>query len=149
MRTTLIKLHKVCAILAFIMIASFFTSTLISELLADKNTISQVKQVIAYAVWLLIPLMAITGITGSKLAPNIKMGQGLLGNKKKRMPIVALNGLLILLPCAIYLNVLASQGLFTQRFYVIQLIELIAGSTNLTLMALSIRDAMKIKRPTR
>ncbi|EGU46229.1 hypothetical protein VII00023_06817 [Vibrio ichthyoenteri ATCC 700023] len=129
------------------MIASFFASTLISELLADKSTISQVKQVIAYAVWFLIPLMALTGITGSKLAPNVKSGQGILGKKKKRMPIVALNGLLILLPCALYLNLLASQAHFNQAFYIAQTIELIAGSINLTLMAASIRDAIKIKPP--
>lgn len=79
------------------------------------------------------------------MAPKVKSGVGPIGRKKKRMPIIALNGLLILLPCAIYLNVLASQGLFNQLFYLIQGVELIAGSINLTLMALNIRDVLNMK----
>ncbi|EGU40307.1 hypothetical protein [Vibrio scophthalmi] len=147
MKQSLVTLHKTCAVLAFIMIASFFSSSLISELFADHATVASVKYYISWAVWGVLPLMAMTGITGSKMAPKVKSGVGPIGRKKKRMPIIAVNGLLILLPCAMYLNVLASQGLFDQHFYLIQGIELIAGSINLTLMALNIRDGLTIKKP--
>lgn len=146
MREKIKMLHRTCAVLAFVTIASFFSSTLISELFSSHQTVAQVKQVIAYAVWGLIPLMAITGATGAKLAPNVKMGVGPIGRKKKRMPIIAINGLVVLLPAALYLNSLASQGDFGATFYTIQVIELIAGAVNLTLMSLNLRDVFTIKR---
>ncbi|EIZ9928852.1 hypothetical protein [Vibrio parahaemolyticus] len=142
MNSKLKTVHRTCAILAFLTIASFFSSTLISEVFASTQTIAVVKQVIAYTVWGLIPLMAITGATGAKLAPKVKMGVGPIGRKKKRMPIIAINGLVILLPAALYLNTLASQGDFGTNFYIVQVFELLAGATNLTLMGLSLRDVL-------
>ena len=146
MREKIKMLHRTCAVLAFVTIASFFSSTLISELFSSHQTVAQVKQVIAYAVWGLIPLMAITGATGAKLAPNVKKEVGPIGRKKKRMPIIAINGLVVLLPAALYLNSLASQGDFGATFYTIQVIELMAGAVNLTLMSLNLRDVFTMKR---
>ena len=60
--------------------------------------------------------------------------------KKKRMPVIAINGLVILVPAAIYLQAKASQGDFDTTFYAVQVIELIAGASNLILMGLNIRD---------
>ncbi|GAL35028.1 hypothetical protein JCM19240_3398 [Vibrio maritimus] len=88
--------------------------------------------------------MATAGITGAKLAS--KATKGVASAKKKRMPFVAANGLLVLLPAAIYLQHLASIGSFDTTFYVIQAIELVAGFTNLTLMGLNIRDGLKMAR---
>ena len=146
MNSKIKTVHRTCAILAFLTIASFFSATVLSEVLASTQTIAAVKQVISYAVWGLIPLMAITGATGAKLAPKVKMGVGPIGRKKKRMPIIAINGLVILLPAALYLNSLASQGDFGTNFYAVQLIELLAGATNLTLMGLSLRDVISKPR---
>ncbi len=73
-----------------------------------------------------------------------KQKKGLVGAKKKRMPFVAANGLLVLLPAAIYLQHLASIESFDTTFYVIQAIELAAGFTNLTLMGLNIRDGLRM-----
>ncbi len=146
MKNTIQVVHRTCAILAFLTIACFFTSTLISELFASLQTVAAVKNVISYAVWGLIPLMAITGATGAKMAPHAKMGVGPIGRKKKRMPIIAINGLVILLPAALYLNSLASQGDFGSTFYTVQVFELIAGAVNLTLMALNLRDVLSMKR---
>ena len=69
---------------------------------------------------------------------------GLINQKKKRMLIAGLNGVLILLPAAIYLNQLASQGIFNQTFYMIQVLELLAGAINLSLMGLNIRDGLRM-----
>ena len=61
------------------------------------------------------------------------------------MPIIAFNGIAILIPCAIYLNILASNGTFDTVFYSIQILELLAGAINMTLMFLNIRDSKKAK----
>lgn len=64
--------------------------------------------------------------------------------KKKRMPLIAANGLLVLVPCAIVLNRWAAAGSFDTTFCAVQVIELIAGATNLTLMSLNARDGMRM-----
>jgi hypothetical protein len=137
-------LHRIAGVFAFLIILSFFSSTLITELMGDQAAILTVKTVISYGVWILIPLMMITGVTGSKMAP--KANAGPIGKKKKRMPFIALNGLLILLPCAIYLQHLASSGSFDMTFYTVQAAELIAGFINLVLMSLNIRDGIRVVR---
>jgi hypothetical protein len=49
-------------------------------------------------------------------------------------------------PCAIFLQQLASAGLFDQTFAVVQALELAAGAVNLTLLGLNIRDGFKLSR---
>lgn len=68
----------------------------------------------------------------------------LVALKNKRMPFIAANGLLVLMPCAIVLNQWASAGIFDTRFYFVQLIELIAGATKLALMGLNMRDGLRL-----
>ena len=68
----------------------------------------------------------------------------LVALKMKRMPFIAANGLLILMPCAIVLNQWASEGSIDTRFYFVQVIELIAGITNLALMGLNMRDGLRL-----
>ena len=70
----------------------------------------------------------------------------LVAKKKKRMPFIALNGLLILLPAAFFLEAKAAAGLFERCFYAVQAIELLAGATNLTLMGINIRDGLRMTR---
>jgi hypothetical protein len=93
-------------------------------------------------IFILVPAMAMTGATGFALAKERK-GR-IVEAKKKRMPIIALIGMLILMPAAIYLSHWASAGIFDTKFYIIQAIELIAGATNLTLMIKSIKDGKKL-----
>lgn len=64
--------------------------------------------------------------------------------KKKRMPIIAITGLLVLLPAAFYLESKASSGSFDSWFYIVQAIELIAGASNLRLMMLNIREGLRM-----
>ncbi|MFN1532958.1 hypothetical protein [Vibrio jasicida] len=143
MKKKLALVHRLASISAYLLIMSFFTSTVLVELFGNHQTILAVKTYISYAIWAVVPLMAITGITGAKMAPNVEKGP--LAAKKKRMPFVALNGLLILVPAAIYLKYLAGVGQFDTMFYIIQGIELLAGFINLTLMTLNIRDARALK----
>ncbi|GLQ30397.1 hypothetical protein [Litoribrevibacter albus] len=143
-RQKIVTIHATTSTLALLLILSFFLSTTISELIGNQELITQVKTLIFYAIWALLPCMAIAGITGNKLAG--KATKGLIGNKKKRMPIIAANGILILIPAAIYLKTLAISGTFDTSFYLVQGLELFAGFTNLVLMSLNLGDGLKIKR---
>ncbi|SMY34132.1 hypothetical protein PMAL9190_01512 [Photobacterium malacitanum] len=140
-KTTIKLLHRIAAITSFLLVLSFFTSSIMVELFGDITNIIMVKTAILCGICALIPAMAITGITGAKMAVNCNKGP--IAQKKKRMPFIAINGLFILLPCAFYLFYLASNQQVTTTFYIVQVIELIAGFTNLTLMALNIRDSRK------
>ena len=62
------------------------------------------------------------------------------------MPFIAANGMLILLPCAFFLNSRAAAGQFDSVFYIVQSIELIAGAANLTLLGLSMKDGFSIRK---
>jgi hypothetical protein len=68
----------------------------------------------------------------------------LVDAKKKRMPFIAVNGLLVLVPCAIVLNRWAAAASFDTAFYVVQSIELVAGAVNLALMGLNARDGLRM-----
>jgi hypothetical protein len=60
------------------------------------------------------------------------------------VPVIAGNGLLVLVPAAILLDRRASAGSFDTRFHVVQAIELVAGGLNLTLMALTVRAGLAL-----
>lgn len=62
------------------------------------------------------------------------------------MPIIAANGLVVLIPAALYLATLASHHELGTVFYSVQAIELVAGAVNLTLMSLNIRDGLYLTR---
>ena len=69
----------------------------------------------------------------------------IIERKKKRMPFIAFNGLAILVPAAYFLDRWANSGEFDTTFYSIQVLELIAGAINLTLMSLNIKDGRKFR----
>jgi hypothetical protein len=60
------------------------------------------------------------------------------------MPVIAGNGLLILVPAALVLDRWAAAGAFDARFYVVQALELVAGGTNLTLRELNMLDGLRL-----
>lgn len=139
------SIHKLGAVVATLCITIFFTSTIISELFFDLETVTKVKNLIVMpGLFILIPAIAITGATGFAMAK--KTSTGIIGQKKKRMPFIAANGVLILVPSAIFLNLWAQEGHFDTTFYVVQVIEIIAGATNIFLMTLNIRDGRKLTR---
>ena len=136
-------IHRVAALLATACIAVFLISSITVELVGSFAAIAQVKNLIVCpGLFILVPAIAITGATGFSLAKN-RSGR-LIETKKKRMPIIGANGLLILLPAAIYLDYLASNGTFGTTFYLVQGLELLAGTINLSLMSLNIRDGLRL-----
>jgi len=60
------------------------------------------------------------------------------------MPFIAINGILVLIPCAVLLDHWASVGVFDTDFYMVQGVELLAGATNLILMGMNMRDGLRM-----
>lgn len=137
------KVHAIAGLLSFTCIAVFWSSTLVSELFLSHAAVVAVKAGIVYAFALFIPLMIMTGATG--FAMGGKATQPQIVAKRRRMPLIGLNGLLILIPSALYLSSKAGAGEFDSGFYGVQFLELLAGAVNLVLMVLNIRDGMRYR----
>ena len=128
-----LKIHLIAAILASLCITTFFTASLLSELFGSLQLVTQIKASILFpGLFILIPAMAITGITGNLLTKG--KSNKLIRKKQFRMKLAAANGLLILLPSAIVLSSWAQAGQFDTDFYLLQALELIAGGCNLFLL---------------
>ena len=136
------RVHAIFGSIAMLCILSFWTSTLFSELFLSPAAIVTVKGTILQAMWVLIPAMVATGGSGFALAKG-RSGR-LVEAKKKRMPFIALNGLLILLPSAFYLHAKAQAGAFDTSFYAVQAVELVAGAINFWMLSKNMRDGLKL-----
>jgi len=136
------KIHAIAGITAFLTIFIFFTSTVLVELFGSLETIATVKQLIVYALFILIPAIAVAGAIGNILGREAK--NGLVGAKRRRMPLIAANGIIVLLPAALYLNKLAASGDFGTMFYPVQALELFVGAINLILMGKNIMDGLML-----
>ena len=135
--------HLIAGFLAPLCMATFFVSTILVELFGSHAAVAQLKSLIVTpGLWILIPAIAAAGGSGLFLSKS-RRGR-LVDTKKKRMPFIAANGLLVLVPSAIFLNRWATAGTFDTPFYVVQVIELIAGAINLTLMGLNMRDGLRM-----
>ncbi|WP_257015137.1 MULTISPECIES: hypothetical protein [unclassified Variovorax] len=126
-----------------LLIVTFWTSTVVSELFLDASVVATVKRYIAvYGLACLVVLMAMTGGSGFVLA-NGRKGR-LIEEKKKRMPFIGANGILIMIPAAIFLHQKAESGVFDVWFYVVQTLELVVGLVQLTLMGKSFRAGLRL-----
>ncbi len=135
--------HPVAGGVALLTIATFWLSTVISELSGSQALIASVKTTIPWGFLLLIPALAAAGGTGVLMSKGSRVG--LVGTKFKRMPFIAGNGILLLIPSALFLASKASAGEFDTNFYLVQALELVAGGVNITLLGLNMRDGLKLK----
>ena len=136
-------IHPVAGALALLTIATFWVSTSLSELFGSTALVVAVKSVIPWGFLVLIPALIAAGGSGFTLAKGRR--GGLVGAKIKRMPIAAANGILILIPSALFLASKAKAGEFDTLFYAVQALELAAGAVNITLLGLNMRDGLKMK----
>jgi hypothetical protein len=136
-------IHPVAGALAFLIIATFWVSTVLSELLASQAIVTSVKTAIPWGFLLLIPALAAAGGSGFVLAKGRRAG--LIGAKMRRMPLIAANGILVLIPSALFLAFKASAAEFDTGFYAVQGLELTAGAANITLIGLNMRDGLRMK----
>jgi hypothetical protein len=136
------KLHGIFGAVALLCIATFWLSTVVSELFLTQASVVAVKNAVLTGMWLLIPAMAATGGSGFSLAKG--RGGRLVDVKMRRMKGVAANGLLVLLPSAFVLASWANAGRFDGAFYALQGVELLAGAVNITLLLLNMRDGLRL-----
>ncbi len=142
-------IHPMAGAVALLTIATFWLSTVISELFGSHALVTSVKTTIPGGFLLLIPALALAAGSGLSLAKGTRTGR--VGAKARRMPFIAGNGVLILIPSALFLASKASAGEFDSHFYAVQALELIAGATNITLLSLNLRDGLaltgRLRRP--
>lgn len=136
------KIHAAAGGLAFLIITLFWLASILSETLGGPADIVQAKTFILIGMTALIPALIITGATGFSLGRNWK--SPLIAAKLKRMRLIGLNGLLILLPSAIALAIMARSGSFGTGFYAVQGLELLAGAVNLVLIGTNIKAGLAI-----
>lgn len=135
-------IHPLAGAVALALIMTFWLSTAISEAFAGPDVVTAVKNAIPWGFLVLIPALMATGGSGFQLSRGARVG--LAAKKLKRMPVIGANGVLVLIPCALYLAAKARAGEFDQTFYAVQAIELVAGAVNITLLGLNMRDGFKI-----
>jgi hypothetical protein len=139
-------LHPVAGTLALATILTFWLSTALTEIFGSTEAIRTVKLAIPWGFLVLVPALAVTGFSGFRLGSRWR--HPAVAAKKKRMPFIALNGLLVLVPCALILRQLAMAGEFGTAFDAVQTLELCAGAINIVLMGLNFRDGLRLKRRT-
>lgn len=100
------------------------------------------KIAVLWAMLVLIPTLVTAGATGFRLGGRMRLPEAVA--KKRRMPFIAANGLLVLLPSAFFLSGKAAAADFDTSFYAVQAVELLAGLVNLVLLGLNIRDGIAI-----
>lgn len=137
------RLHPIAGVIGLVMILTFWLSTAVSELSGNIDLIVAVKRAIPWGFILLIPALIATGASGFRLGGKAKAP--LILAKKARMPFIAANGILLLVPSALVLRHLAIEGQFGTLFVVVQAVELCAGALNVVLMSLSMRDGLRLK----
>jgi len=140
------RIHPVAGAAAFAIIAAFWLSTVAVELAGDAAAVAAVKEAVLRGLVVLIPALAATGASGFRLARGRTGRGGPLDAKRRRMPVIAANGLLVLVPCAVILAAWAQAGRFDAAFYAVQAVELAAGAANLALIGLNIRDGRRLAR---
>jgi len=139
------RLHPLAGALALLTILTFWMATVLAETLGATATVVAVKTAIPWGFLLLIPALAAVG--GSGFALGRKRTGALIARKRRRMPFIAANGLLILVPSALFLSFKAQSGAFDGAFYTVQGLELIAGAVNITLLGLNLRDGLRLRSP--
>lgn len=145
-------LHRIGGVLALALVLLFWTATVTSLALGDHAAIVRVKTTIAWGLLALVPAVIAANATGFRLAEQRRRpGRALprlLARKQRRGIIVAVLGLTVLVPCALWLASSASSDTYSRTYWTLQLIELGAGAVNATLLALNARDGRRM-RPAR
>ena len=136
-------IHPIAGGTALLTILIFWLSTALSELFASASVVTTIKTLIPWGFIILIPAMMAAGGSGFQLGK--KMRGPLITAKRKRMIAIAANGILILMPSALYLSFKAQAGMFDAGFYAVQALEMVAGAVNITLLGQNMRDGLRMK----
>ncbi len=135
-------LHPIAGALALLLIALFWVSTVVAEVFGATGDVVAVKTAIPWAFLLLIPALAAAGGSGFRLAKG-RSGE-LVQIKRRRMPVIVANGVVVLIPAALFLAAKARADAFDTAFYTVQALELLAGAVNIALLGLNMRDGLRM-----
>jgi hypothetical protein len=144
------SLHRAAGIVAFALVALFWSTSVIVELVASREAIAAAKEAIAWGLLALVPAVVAANGSGVYRA-RARTGRGnrlpkLLVRKRRRGIAVAVIGLTVLLPCALWLAWEApGTGPLSGTFHAVQAIELVAGGINLILLGLNARDGYRMR----
>jgi hypothetical protein len=138
------RVHPIAGGLALLTMLVFWTSTVAVELVGSTDDIAAVKHAIMWGLLVLVPAIAATGGSGFVRAGRSKNARILA--KKRRMQVVAPIGILVLVPCVLYLGATTSASGLGTYFHEVQAVELVAGAVNITLMSLNVRDGLRLTR---
>lgn len=136
------KIHGFFGTVALLCVLGFWIGTAVSEVFGSSADIALVKLSILKGMGVLIPAMMLAGASGF----SMKWKGPMVERKKRRMKIIAANGMFILLPSAFFLSGRAQQGDFDVWFYGVQIVELLAGATNISLLSLNMKDGITSAR---
>ena len=139
--------HPIAGGLALATIAGFWTASVAVELFGGPTAVAAVKGAIPYGFVVLIPALAVVGMSGMRLGRGQR--RPLVAAKRRRMPVIAANGILVLVPSALVLAARAQAGELDAVFYAVQALELVAGGVNITLLGLCLRDGLRLARGRR
>ncbi len=137
-------IHPIAGGLALALVAAFWTATVAAEIAGSVEAVVAVKTAIPWGLLLLIPALAAAG--GSGFALGRGRGGARLDAKRRRMRVAAANGLLVLVPAALFLAAKAEARAFDAPFVAAQAAELAAGAVNLALIGLNMRDGLAMRR---
>jgi hypothetical protein len=142
-RPALLRLHLVASLTALLTITFFLVSSAIVEGLGNDADIHSLKRWILRGLVVLVPALAAAGLSGRKLAGRSRAS--IVRRKQRRLQLVAATGVMLLIPCAITLERLAARRDLGLAFQLVQTLEFLAGTLNLTLLMLNFRDGLALR----
>ena len=143
----LARIHVAAATGAIAVIAAFLLSSGVNELIGGAGDIRVLRHAILLGLPLLIACLATAGLTGQRLAGGSR--SAIVRRKQRRLQAAAAAGLLVLVPCALILNHLATAPTTGGAFTALEITESVFGTVNLSLLALNFRDGRRMTRHRR
>jgi len=142
-RSSLARLHLAAAAGAIAVITTFLVASAVTELAGDAGDIRVLRRGILLGLPLLIGFLITAALTGRRLAGRSR--SAVVRRKRRRLQAAAAAGLLVLVPCALILDHLASAPT-GPVVAALEIAELSFGALNLSLLTLNFRDGRRMTR---
>jgi hypothetical protein len=126
-RSSLARLHLAAAAGAIAAITTFLAASAVTELAGDPGDIRVLQRGILLGLPLLIGFLVTAALTGRRLAGRSR--SAVVRRKRRRLRAAAAAGLLVLVPCALILDQLASAPT-GPVFAALEIAELSFGALN-------------------
>jgi hypothetical protein len=138
--------------MALALVIVFWVASVAAEIVGDRQTIATTKTAIAWGLLVLVPSVIAANGSGLRLARlRTRIGHRLpplLARKQRRGIAVAVIGLTVLMPCALWLASAANgAGPLSGMFHAVQALELVGGTINASLLAMNARDGRRLRAP--